>query len=281
MNRYYGYHSFPRRDASLSTAHAVLVSIIRCGLVLAPEVTEWSETLEDGSRSAPIMLAQKRCCFTVIPQVELPEHAVRFGPYALEFEIDSLRRIGAVPVAYLPMTQGSPAGASALGETFLARLADIQALLEVLATHERPQDRVSSLGVAGSPAALRDALRAFSGLIYPANRSDDDLVEYFRQHEWRVVANVVNHGRALSEPLSRVCRSQVLGIDEEFWTRPLPLPSGTTARVDAAHVLREVDGLHVLRYARALVVPPEAVETASKALSDAGFELSVRELPEV
>src|SRR3990172_2372166 len=96
------YHSFPRRFAGKSDEVAkgleVLRLVKRLGLLLTPEITEWTELLSDGTSSHPWNLAQKRCCFTDLAPFELLEHSKYFGSFALEFEPAVLRRLGAVPV---------------------------------------------------------------------------------------------------------------------------------------------------------------------------------------
>ncbi|HUZ93822.1 MAG TPA: hypothetical protein VMU57_02815, partial [Edaphobacter sp.] len=101
------YHSFPRRRAS-DTPEVInekglelLVAISQMGLILAPEVVEWSIPLSDGSTKV-IRHRQMRICFTELSQSELPRHAEVFGPFAMEFHIDILRQLGALPVIYVP-----------------------------------------------------------------------------------------------------------------------------------------------------------------------------------
>ena len=111
------YHSFPRPrqgetdSETASRGWAVLQSMRELGLILAPEVVEWQTPVSLGTPS-PTRILQRRICFTELSPQELCEHSTRFGPFALEFETTALRRIGALPVIYMPP---SPVGTGPLG----------------------------------------------------------------------------------------------------------------------------------------------------------------------
>lgn len=113
------YHSFVRprpnedQDALIDKSLKILQSIKRHGLMLAPEVIKWTIPLSDNSEKV-IRHRQVRICFTELEREELPLHAKRFGPISLEFSIESLRRLAAIPAIYLPQTlRGEPALSSA------------------------------------------------------------------------------------------------------------------------------------------------------------------------
>ena len=101
------YHSFPRpsdedsRGITIQKGLAILRLIKQTGLVLAPEIVEWHTPISIGSPS-PIRLLQQRICFTELSRSELNEHSRRFGPFAVEFDIMQLRRVGALPAIYMP-----------------------------------------------------------------------------------------------------------------------------------------------------------------------------------
>ena len=86
----------------------ILRAIRRTGLVLAPELVEWTAPVSIGNPT-PIRLLQQRICFTELQPHELPAHSERFGPFAIEFDVTALRRAGALPVVYMP--QALPAKA--------------------------------------------------------------------------------------------------------------------------------------------------------------------------
>src|SRR5882757_349348 len=101
----YLYHSFPRRGANTAEEVDKGLNILACirdfGLLLLPESIEWSLPLKSKPpRTIPFV--QSRVCFTDLTPAELPQHAETFGHFALEFEMESARRLGAVPVFYVP-----------------------------------------------------------------------------------------------------------------------------------------------------------------------------------
>ncbi len=109
-NRYM-YHSFPRRAATAEeTGHkglAILQGLVTRGLLLVPEQVTWHEYNTDGTIKNTVGAWQQRACFTELAPAELNEHAATFGAFALEFDIPTLRRLGATPVFYLPQTTGT------------------------------------------------------------------------------------------------------------------------------------------------------------------------------
>ena len=98
------------------------------GLLLTPEITEWPEVQPDGVLSEPWYIAQKRCCFTELTPAELLQHAEVFGHFAIEFDIQVLRSLGAIPVFYLPRTSEANAGLETLATALVAGIGQIDAL---------------------------------------------------------------------------------------------------------------------------------------------------------
>ena len=133
------YHSFPRprqgetHSETASRGWAILRLMKKLGLILAPEVVEWHipVSLSLGTPS-PIQILQRRICFTELSQQELSEHATRFGPFALEFEITALRRIGALPVIYMPQALSEQDHLALLGPFVVGHLGQIRHTLELL-----------------------------------------------------------------------------------------------------------------------------------------------------
>lgn len=128
------YHSFPRRGkGEVEKGLKILESIAERGLLLTPELVNWpGEIKANGRRGHPVTAYQKRVCFTNLRRDELPTHAETFGKFALEFDVSTLRGLGAVPVFYVPVSAEEDAGLSGVGAAFVSRLADWQATLERL-----------------------------------------------------------------------------------------------------------------------------------------------------
>ncbi len=133
----YFYHSFPRPrldETHTQTADrgwAILQSIEKLGLVLAPELVEWDDPVGLGTPS-PIQVLQRRICFTDLSPRELGRHSTRFGPFALEFDTTALRRIGALPVIYMPQALSAQDHLALLGPFVVGHLGQIRSFLERL-----------------------------------------------------------------------------------------------------------------------------------------------------
>ena len=131
------YHSFPRPrqgetdGETASRGWSVLQSMRQLGLILAPEVVEWRTPVSLGTPS-PTRILQRRICFTELSPEELSEHSRRFGPFALEFETTALRRIGALPVIYMPQALSEKDHLALLGSFVVGHLDQIRGTLERL-----------------------------------------------------------------------------------------------------------------------------------------------------
>ena len=131
------YHSFPRQRQgethceTASRGWGILQSMPKLGLVLAPEVVEWHAPVSLGTPS-PIQILQRRICFTELSPQELGGHSTRFGPFALEFDTTVLRRIGALPVIYMPQALSAQDHLALLGPFVVGHLGQIRGTLEKL-----------------------------------------------------------------------------------------------------------------------------------------------------
>ena len=136
-NTTFFYHSFPRPRHGESSQQlvdrgfATLRSIQRNGLILAPEVVEWTAPVSLGSPS-PHRVLQQRVCFTELRPDELAAHSRHFGPYAIEFGIAALRRAGAMPVIYMPQALSKDDHFALLGPFVVSHLGHIKHMLQSL-----------------------------------------------------------------------------------------------------------------------------------------------------
>jgi hypothetical protein len=255
--------------------------------------------------SAEAILQQKRMCFTELSPAEVPLHAETFGPFALEWEIVTFRQIGGCPVFYVPLVANA-GDLSGLGASILMRLGDAQTILERLhelaeAVRSMEPNRLlnvtkngevvaSTRATAGAAAdllafveqgtqpvtAVLDALRATLGLFYPTENLDyTGLMGYYRQREWRLVANVVHMGVPASGELTDGERAQLLGIDHDFFAHQLPFRSGPARRVDQCQYVRRYRDNPVFSTVRRVVAPREAVQAATELLRAAGWSTPV------
>ena len=306
------FHSFPRRADTESEAVdkglAILSSIVEMGLLLVPERIEWSELLADGSRSDPPWeLFQKRISFSDISEDELEAHSELFGPFALEYSPEALRRLGGVPVFYVPL-ESAEEGLEGMAAAMLARLGEVQRLLgrlhEVheyasgLKSHQamtlelngRPVGSVRAgdvrlmLDVSTSDTQPLDALKAsvvgFSGFFYPVENLDyTDELFYYQQREWRITGNMASQGVPTTRELTGDEKDLLLTIDESFFSCIEDYPSGTLRKVDQCQVMTEFGGKHALSHADRLIVPRGTESQAAEALSDANLDLSITVTP--
>jgi hypothetical protein len=130
------YHSFPRRGRG--TDHEVeigckMLALMCNGLVLTPEIVKWEYPHADGAPPRKMEVQQKRVCFTELSPADLPRHADEFGHFALEFEIDVLKGLGAIPVFYIPKRIGEASEVTALGSILVIQIIDAMVLAMRLA----------------------------------------------------------------------------------------------------------------------------------------------------
>ena len=129
------YHSFPRPRRAVANqiekGLKILHSLCRNGLLLVPERVSWTDPT--GTRPGDKVHAfQRRISFTELAPCELREHAQTFGPFALEYRIDDLRRLGVLPVIYVPDSTSPDPSLDWSGVSLLARLADAAQIISGL-----------------------------------------------------------------------------------------------------------------------------------------------------
>ena len=227
------YHSFPRRGASsneeIGKGKQILAAIRDFGLVLTPQLIEWVQpTIAGSQRVLPVF--QKRVCFTELSPSELAGHAERFGHFSLEFEIFSVRQLGAVPVFYVPQPIAEATDGSLVGAALVAIASDMRAVMErISALHEvlhgqMPVNKELNVkfGFFNNPDGVRDFLidrdeaknllaaignevtpwnnlavgaNALLAFFHPTdNKKTDVALEYYREREWRIAAGLFIRG---------------------------------------------------------------------------------------
>ena len=138
------YHSFPRPrhgepyEYTTARGWALLQLIREIGLVLAPELVQWHTPGQNmlGTPN-PLKVLQRRICFTELSPQELSRHSEHFGPFALEFEVEELRRMGALPVIYMPQALSEQDHLALLGPFIVGHLDQIRGLLDKLVPLEQ------------------------------------------------------------------------------------------------------------------------------------------------
>lgn len=270
------------------------------GLLLTPEITEWPEVPAKGSPSESWYVATKRCSFTELAPPELLQHAEFFGRFAIEFDIQVLRSLGAIPVFYLPRTSGGNAAAETLATALVTCIGEIEVLLDRLSQLEKlgrsnsnnneqflvteneimiSGTRCSVGGVKALLSYLTEgmqpvvklwaAIKALSGFFYPVeDLKYTELLGYYQQREWRILANMAKDRVELTRSLEAGELESLLALDPEFFGEQLLFPTGKYRRVDQCKLFERIDGKPIIRHARRVIVPAVAVARAKEILNE-------------
>lgn len=306
MERYF-YHSFPRRRTDsakeIDKGCQILASIRDFGLLLMPEQIEWSQPLTKGEPPRIFPVLQKRICFTELSPSELPQHAEKFGHFALEFEIDSLRRLGAIPVFYLPQPTDEGLDGNAVGIALLGVAMDASTVISRLACLDRilngptpvaeqlnfntgftrtPEQRgnftlnsaeaknlLRAVGYATTPwAALNAGISSLLNFFYPTdNVKHDKLLEYYRQREWRIACAFCINGIEILRVPMHLEKERCLQIDPEFFGRQIKTEFGLINAPDLALVHPGLKGTKIIEMVRRVVVPTAAIDHVTSLLA--------------
>ena len=256
------YHSFPRprqgeTDSETATrGWAVLQSIRELGLILAPEIVEWHTPVSLGTPS-PTRILQRRICFTELSPQELCEHSTRFGPFALEFETTELRRIGALPVIYMPQALSEQDPLALLGPFVVGHLGQIQGTLERLNELNRLDSPayVQSVGASAISDDMMLNLRNVDeagGIVQKFQvpwKATRDLLDYigFRTAPFNAMTGVTTIAQALFYPTDDDHHDQELGyyrqrewrITADYYVNGMP--RGRSLQDEEVQLLLELD----------------------------------------
>jgi len=307
MDTRFFYHSFPRRGKTDPTAIEkgcqLLTSIRDLGLLMVPEQIEWKQPHADGSPSRVLRILQRRVCFTELAPHELSEHAEKFGAFALEFDIDVVRSLGALPVFYVPDPSAQSADGSSIGaaliamaldaRSVIARMAGLQEIFDgttpvaeklqfntsftanpdlkqnVTLDTAEAKNLITALGHGLTPlGALNSGLGALLNFFYPAdNRKGGGLLDYYRQREWRIACEFSSLGQQVIREVAPSEREKILQIDSEFFTRTIDSDFGPVERLSKSLILPGLNGKRVIEMVRRVIVPTGALEQARSILS--------------
>lgn len=302
MNRYF-YHCFPRRKTDneaqdIEKGIKILESIMDDGLVLTPEIIEIKEPLSDGTFSEPWTNIQKRCCFTELSEEELPSHQASFGQFALEFEIPTLRYLGAIPTFYIPTGKTTDIGLEHLANSLLCRIGEIQNILNRFAELDQlvkqtnnenkvldvamngkpigstrctmggAEDLINFLTYGGQPIEIqRNALRAISQFFYPTeNLEYTGELDYYRQREWKIIGNMQQLGKELTSKLESSTINRLLDIDKGFFSKELEFRTGKSKIYEQCLLFKEYNNKRIIEYVNRIYVPNIVKDQVEKLL---------------
>jgi len=318
------YHSFPRFSSEaprqeISAGVEVLRSLIDIGLILSPETLyfphcENDEEIADQDGSEAF---QKRVCFTYVREAELVKHCALFGAFALEFDIVTLRQLGAMPVMYLPQPVGTSDGHrfDHFANNVVHQIRDVATLLEEIADVENLiRDSLSKgeqtliysngdkigieldiksieflleflKGKKGSYRNLVGYVNSLASLIYHVDSSRLSCyfrgvdLEYYKQMEWRIISGLRTDLVEIDRELSNeeVCRLMKLA---PLFRKPMQTRDGRlTAFAKLSRAITRVDGKHILELARCVWVPDVIKANVESVFEKAALNVSVSTIP--
>lgn len=300
MDRFF-FHNFPRlrqgenREVQLKKGELIAASLLANGIMLSPETYEIPLLDNQGNVVDRLRTTQRRACFTELELEGLPGHSQTFGPFALVYDIDDLRQLGALPVFYIPLTQGN-ANLSGLAAELLGGFADAAAYVKVLAAmrnwlagHETVglsyrgrevqlnpdqsrliRDLIDILGdyVTADVQTTQLRLSVLSSCFYPTeNPKYTEPLHYYRQREWRLIAAFLTvNGQTVAEKVTTNQVEQLLEIDPDFFSKKLVFYE-RSSQVNAleedsianrCYFFKELGIINVLAKAKALIIPDES-----------------------
>lgn len=304
------FHSFPRPlngSSDLEVGLKTLEGLFKIGFVLAPEMFILKEDLDIGE-GRELKLGQRRICFTDLDETRIKEHAEKFGPFSIEFDLTKLNRdAGASPVFYLPENVG---GMSGLAEAFLLKLADTKNLLNELVDMkqlilgkdgkeivtlqwgEKEQIKINiSIGALSAVLAyleyrhgearnLASGINVINQLFYPTQNSKYlGALQYYRQKEWRIISDIVYEKAETTRELTEEEKEFLLKCNPSFFEKKINLPLGVFRRVDECSVYVPPPPIkHPMELAKRIIVPREYVNKAQDVVANAGFSIPVEAL---
>lgn len=307
MEQRFFYHSFPRRGKNEAQENEkglkILQSICNSGLLLTPEVSEYKYEHANGTPPRVEQILQKRICFTELSPKELKQHSLNFGHFSIEYEIEVLKKMGAIPVFYIPLNLNNDGKDLSIGSMLLIQFVDALNLIHRLNTisslpeHgtlpaklpfnvEYPQnptisktfeiDTAESLnllnalnhGLTPFPM-LVNALEGILGFFYPAdNKRVNEGLGYYRQREWKICLNITFVGKpGILRSISESEKKELLSIDNTFFSKKLSFQKAEIEFLKECFVLWNFENKHPLELATRVIVPDEAKESAKTILS--------------
>jgi hypothetical protein len=279
------YHSFPRKHPNdIGHGLSVLHSILKSGLLLTPEVISWREPGRPRDQAPKISVLQTRICFTELLPRQLAEHSTLFGRFALEFSVESLRELGAIPVFYVPNSAELVKGLDGAGQALVMRVAQIQTLLERF-RQMKNQSPAKEVLVSASEGLLSleelcFSLVALQNLLAPTENLDHTKpLFYYRQREWRIIENFAVNGHWPIRKPSDQEREALLATDGFFQKELKFEPARINQVIDGCRFFSDLGGTSVIQRVRRILVPSEALSDASQVVQKAGFAIPVEAQP--
>ena len=325
MSRYssHFYHCFPQWLGTsdideLPGKKAALITLrlmFRWGLLLTPEKIEFpGEPFRDADRKPPVRIKQNRICFTELAEHEVPDHANAFGPIALEFGQRTLRKLGAMPVFYIPQAYSENPeedGLALVGQTFVYRLFETYQILSDLVEIEKeirdlPRSKLVTLShkeLSESfhihAQSLNDffdyltqgrqplceqasAINVLSCLFYPTDAkttpricAGDTRLAYYREREWRILGNVLFANHPQDQRIPEEAANEIAAFVNNSYSPYEKKCIDGSKFVRHCNILAELDNIPVISHVRRILVPYSLKCDVQKLADEYGFEGSI------
>lgn len=278
---YHSFHRHTKHDPNRRTSFSMLRSMLRHGLLLTPE----EEHAPRVGGLKQVMWVQHRVCFTALEPHDLVAHQAHFGDFSFEFDGKIVREFGAQPAFYLAGVLSGGALFNASGAGFARHLVEAYSVLDRFwrlqgASHPTLQAAAKMVKAEifdnhttdNHPIeTLHFTLQALLNLYYPTDQPSVTPLQYFRQREWKIFPNLSHDGKWLYPAPDANHRRALLRMNPHFFGARI----GAKQKVDLCMCYAPVDGRHIVREARRLIVPDRFVKRVKNLVASAGVKLPV------
>lgn len=318
------YHSFPRRFCSNSYSYGnefqiqkgleIFESILTYGVLLVPEIVEFDGELdtETGNTTSELLALQRRFCLTHLNEEQLTSHASSFGGFHLEFSEISIRKLGAIPVFYIPKSNPNEnTGLDILGNTLLHRLSEIQDILRILSEidskltsevkslfkrsiklYSNENDRkISHSDLSWFLNSLKEGKQEFkelaatievlSYIFYPTKRRNvsnsysDNNIYYYLQREWRVIGGISLNMNSIDDDLTEIEKVHISNIDTDFFRSPISNHFDSNTIIDECKVIRDIEGTPIKNLISRIYAPKHSKNRLKNILSYFNLDIDI------
>jgi hypothetical protein len=305
------YHTFPRRQGNdvKKKGLVVLESILQNGLLLTPELFQFAEAKLNGAID-PILVSQKRVCFTELSETELSDHGKVFGPISMEWDLNQLKLAHVCPVFYVPHDANSAVWDSAIG-TMLARFAEIQSFLAFLDKfnmyYATLQDKNQTIKITRngkddytSPITfnqmhqfldsifqdkrpvteLLGAVKAMGCIFYPVeNLQFTKELAFYHQKEWRIIYGILEAGKDICSIPNDQEKETLISLDQDFFLKEKKFPDGVKRIVDECRFLKSIRGTPIANTIKRIIAPIDYIDSIRHLLKRYNLEIPISLLP--
>ncbi len=248
--------------------------MIKEGLLLVPEHYSLQETDFNGNKLKPFFVYQTRLCFTCISKEQISDHSEKFGSITLEFDLEDLKSMGAMPNFYFPSAINESDSLN-LGVLYMARLLEIQEFLSEivqlkelgnkpffsLLTLEDKETNITNIQLKTLITYLEKnkvpieqllySIRTLASILYPTeNLEYNDINNYYEQREWRIFTGLIHKGKEICKKLTDVQKLKIIEIDPVFFTKEEDYPSGRKQKIELCQLLSEHKNKHIFLYVK-------------------------------